>query len=120
MSRIYGNLMGEHRDVGIGDDEKVDCEFKVGSDKVPLEFVDVIVTRDKNDYKATMKVHGETDFMLCAEKYDDTFIVKSMVNELKIWLEDSDYEEFFGLLEELKGLKATLCAYLEDIARMEE
>ena len=126
MSRIYGKLERENGVGGLGDDDKLDCEITVGSAKIPLEFVDVIVTNEligtKFDkvFKATIKLHGETDFMLCAEKDDDDAIVKSMVRELKSWLEDCDYEDMFQVLDELKGLKATLCAYIEDISRMEE
>ena len=46
--------------------------------------------------------------------------IKSMIEDLNSWLVDADYDDIFGLLEELKELKATLCAYLEDISRMEE
>ena len=120
MSRIYGRFKKKSREVVLGDYEKLDCEITVGSGKVPLEFVDVIVTKDGNDYKATIKVHGETDFMLCTEKDNDIVVVKSMVCELKSWLEDCDYEDMFQILDELKELKATMCAYLEDISRMEE
>ena len=120
MSRIYGKLEKENGIGALGDDDKVDCEISVGSAKDSLNFVAVIVTRDKEDFKATIKVHGETEFMLCAEMDNDKVLAKSMIEELNSWLEDCDYEEMFQVLDKLKGLKATLCAYLEDISRMEE
>ena len=117
MSRIQGYLVKESRGITLGDDDKLDCLVSVGSVKKSINFVDVIVTKDEKDFKATIKVHGKTDFMFCVEKYDDSVIVKSMVEELKSWLIDADCEDMFQILEELTGLKATLCAYLEDISR---
>lgn len=120
MTNIFGTLIKESREVVLGDNEKLDCEIKVGSVKDSNGFVDVIVTKDEKDFKATVRVHGETEFMLCTEKYDDIVLVKSMVGELKSWLIDADYDDMFRILEELEGLEATLSTYLEDIYRVEE
>ena len=120
MSRIQGYLVKESRGITLGDDDKLDCSVSVGSKSDSNEFVDVIVTKDDKDYKATLRVHGDKEFMLCADKEDDSVIIKSMVGELKDWLISCDYEDIFGLLEELKGLEATLSTYLEDIYRAQE
>ncbi|MCK4329803.1 hypothetical protein KAX02_08165 [candidate division WOR-3 bacterium] len=120
MSNIYGILERESRTVTLGDSNKLECGILVGSANKSEEFVDVVVTKNEKDFEATIRVHGQKEFMLCAEKYDDIVMVKSMVLELKDWLEEVDYEEIFGVLEELEGLKATLSSYLEDIYRIEE
>ena len=121
MSNIYGILERESRTVTLGDSNKLECGILVGSANKSEEFVDVVVTKNEKDFKATIKVHGkEVAFMLCAEKNDDIAIVKSMVVELKNWLISCDYNEMFIVLEDLKELEATLSTYLEDIHRMEE
>ncbi len=120
MSNIYGILKKEGREVGLGDGEKLDCSILVGSVSAPLEFVDVVVTKGNKDFKVTMRVHGEKEVMLCAEKNDDIVLVKSMVEELEGWLEEVDYKDIFRILEELKELEETLSIYLEDIYRISE
>lgn len=120
MSNIYGILEKESRKVELGDGEKLDCSILVGSVKDPLEFVDVVVTKGNKDFKMTIRVHGESEFMLCAEKKDDTVLVKSMAEELMDWLIGCEYKDMFLVLKELKELEATLSSYLEDLYRIQE
>lgn len=121
MSSIYGILERESRTVTLGDDEKLDCSINVGSVKDSEEFVKVWVGKDKAGFNAEMNIYcNKRGLELFASTEDDSVIVKSMVLELKDWLEECDYEDMFGLLEELKELEATLSSYLEDISRVEE
>jgi len=120
MTKIYGRLEKESREVGLGDDSKLDCEIRVGSAEDSKGFVDAVVTKGEKDFKTTIRVHGDREVMLHAEKNNDSVIVKSLIRELKDWLIDCEYEDMFWLLEELKGLEATLDAYLEDLYRIED
>lgn len=120
MANIYGRLEREDRSVTLGDNNKLDCSINVGSARDIEGFMDVVVTKDDKDFKATLGLHGNKEFMLCVDKEDDLVLVKSMVGELKDWLISCDYEDIFGLLEELKGLEVTLSTYLEDIYRAQE
>lgn len=121
MGKIFGTLEKENREVALSDNKKLDCEINVGSAKDIEEFVKVWVGKDDKSFKSEINVYcKKRGFELFADTRDDRVIVNSLINALKDWLEEVDYEEMFGVLEELKGLEATLSTYLEDISRVEE
>ena len=120
MSNIYADLDNEKRKVSLGSNNDLDYSAYTGSVDISKRFVKVWVGKNEGvGFKSEMNVYcNKRGFELFADTEDDRVIVNSLIYALKEWMEEVDYEEIIGVLEELKGLKATLCSYLEDISRV--